>query len=97
MSNVQCSSSGKIKYDPKEVIKVYVGVNGSPLSETVENPRKKGQYEKSVEKVIIHKSWDGSGMSFPDLALLRLTSKVKFQTSQMRRYQNDYLLRNVFF
>ena len=91
MSNVQCSSSGEIMYDPKEVIKVYVGVNGSPLAETVENPRKKGLYEKSVEKVIIHKNWDGSGMSFPDLALLRLSSKVKFQDSQINRYvrKND--------
>jgi hypothetical protein len=34
--------------------------------------------EHSVDAVIKHNGWDGSGATFPDLAIIKLTRKVKF-------------------
>ena len=34
--------------------------------------------EHSVDAVIKHNGWDGSGATFPDLAIIKLARKVKF-------------------
>ena len=34
--------------------------------------------EHSVDAVIKHNGWDGSGATFPDIALIKLAKKVKF-------------------
>ena len=88
MSNVQCEN-GRLKYDPKEILQAYVGVNDLDISHLNQGYlRRRGAdketWEKlspqkhSIEKVILHPSWDGSGTKFPDLALLKLKKKVRF-------------------
>ena len=88
MSNVQCEN-GQLKYDPQEILQAYVGVNNLDISHLNQGylRRLNEHYNKeekfkpqlhSVEKVILHPSWDGSGTKFPDLALLKLKDKVKF-------------------
>ena len=88
MSNVQCEN-GRLKYDPQEILQAYVGVNDLDISHLNQGYlRRRGAdketWEKlspqkhSIEKVILHPSWDGSGTQFPDLALLKLKKKVTF-------------------
>ena len=36
-----------------------------------------------VTEVIKHDEWDGSGLTFPDLALIKLARKVKFYEDTM--------------
>ena len=36
------------------------------------------QREHSVDAVIKHDGWDGSGATFPDIAIIKLARKVKF-------------------
>jgi hypothetical protein len=57
---------GKLKYDPQKVIKVYVGINKNPISELTNNEKRK-MWEYSVDKVIKHPNWDGTGLVPPDL------------------------------
>ena len=76
-SSVECVN-GKLKYDPKEVIKVYVGINNQLIDE-VFKPEKLDQFEYGVEKVIKHEDWVGTGLTFPDLALIKLAKTVQFR------------------
>ena len=64
-------------YDPKEVIKVYVGVNNQDIG----NPRILEKTKHDVIEVIKHENWTGSlyDYSFPDLALIKLAKRVKFK------------------
>ena len=61
-------------YDPKEVIKVYVGVNDQDISK----PDILEKTKHDVIEVIKHENWDGSGYTFPDLALIKLAKKTLF-------------------
>ena len=60
-----------------EVIKVYVGVNDELVTEIFKSD-KISHYEYGVEKVIKHENWVGTGLTFPDLALLKLSKTVQF-------------------
>ena len=62
------------RYDPKEVIKAYIGVNGKDIDQPYNLEHK----EHSVDAVIKHDGWDGSGATFPDIAIIKLARKVKF-------------------
>jgi hypothetical protein len=74
-SLVSCDSTGKLQYDPKKVIKAYIGVNKEDVHKSIiGNP----DYEYSAEKVIPHPNWDGSTVKPPDLALIKLAQKVHF-------------------
>ena len=86
-SNVRCSYSGELMYDPQKILKLYIGVDDRKL---VNLDLKRFEY--SVEKVILHEKWDGSGASFPDLALLRLTKTVRFVTDEWGSGQNRRLV-----
>ena len=84
MSNVQCEN-GRLKYDPQEILQAYVGVNDLDISHLNKGYLKRPEHSEkfspqnhSIEKVILHPSWDGSGTKFPDLALLKLKKKVRF-------------------
>ena len=95
MSNVQCEN-GRLKYDPQEILQAYVGVNDLDISHLNQGYlRRPGHSEKfspqnhSIEKVILHPSWDGSGTSFPDLALLKLKKKVRFVSSSKDKHGLD--------
>ena len=84
MSNVQCEN-GRLKYDPQKILKAYVGVNDLDISHLnqgylrrLQHSEKFSPQKHSIEKVILHPSWDGSGTQFPDLALLKLKKKVTF-------------------
>lgn len=77
-SYVQCSREGKLLYDPQKVIKVYVDVNSRDIKKLDSHVRKGHIHEYSVEKVITHPDWDGSGSTYPDLAVLKLAKKVEF-------------------
>ena len=79
-SNVQCSYSGEIMYDPRKILKVYVGIRDRNLKNLDFK-----KFEYLVDKVILHNKWDGSGASFPDLALLKLIQTVTFVTDFWKR------------
>ena len=64
-----------LRYDPKEVIKVYVGVNNQDIG----NPRILEKTKHDVIKVIKHENWDGSMYTFPDLAIIKLAKRVTFK------------------
>ena len=66
-----------LRYDPKEVIKVYVGVNDQDISE----PEILEKTKHDVIEVIKHENWTGSpyDYSFPDLALIKLAKRVMFK------------------
>ena len=38
--------------------------------------------EHSVDAVIKHNGWDGSGKTFPDIAIIKLANKVKFKLNK---------------
>ena len=38
--------------------------------------------EHSVDAVIKHNGWDGSGATFPDIAIIKLANKVKFKLNK---------------
>ena len=40
------------------------------------------RHKYDVMKVIKHKDWDGSGYTFPDLALIKLAKQVKFRKDE---------------
>ena len=96
MSNVQCEN-GRLKYDPQKILKAYVGVNDNDISHLNQGylRRREGKESikpqmHSIEKVILHPSWDGSGTKFPDLALLKLKDKVIFVSrSKDKKYGLD--------
>ena len=77
LSNVQCSYYGELKYDPKEVLKAYIGVNDLNIT-NLEKHHEVDKYVQRIDKVIKHEGWDGSGLTSPDLALLKLAKKVQF-------------------
>ena len=77
MSNVQCSYYGELKYDPKEVLKAYIGLNNENII-NLEKKRDIHKWVNRIDKVIKHEGWDGSGLTSPDLALLKLAKKVQF-------------------
>ena len=83
------------RYDPREVIKAYIGVNDHPIASNGINTNLK-RYEHDVEEVIKHEKWDGSGSTFPDLALIKLADKVNFKiirkTGQMVDDESNYSL-----
>ena len=62
-------------YDPKEVLKVYVGVNNQDIG----NPRILEKTKHDVIEVIKHENWDGSSYTFPDLAVIKLAKRVTFK------------------
>lgn len=70
-SNVFCDD-GKLQYDPQKVIKVYVGINTQNVEGIFSNPEKRKEKEYSVEKVIKHPNWVGTGLTNPDLALIKV-------------------------
>ena len=39
--------------------------------------------EHSVDAVIKHNGWDGSGATFPDIAIIKLANKVKFKQNKL--------------
>ncbi len=75
-SNVPCDFYGNLKYDPKRVLRTYVGVNSERLQNVQQNPK---TFLHQVEAVFKHQDWDGSGYTSPDLALIKLQQPVKFQ------------------
>ena len=95
MSNVQCEN-GRLKYDPQKILKAYVGVNDNDISHLNQGYLRRRQHSEkfspqkhSIEKVILHPSWDGSGTKFPDLALLKLKKKVRFVSRWGDKYGID--------
>ena len=95
MSNVQCEN-GRLKYDPQEILKAYVGVNDNDISHLNQGYLRRNETKDkikpqmhSIERVILHPSWDGSGTSFPDLALLKLKKKVRFISRGVDKYGLD--------
>jgi len=68
---------GKLEYDARKKMKVYVGVNQKNLDLI-----KKGDttYEYSVKRVKVHPNWKGSQeeVQRPDLTLIELRKKVKW-------------------
>ena len=63
------------RYDPKEVITVYIGINRGDI--TKEKKMKKKRF--SVVDVIVHPDWKGWGGYGPDIALIKLRNKIKFK------------------
>ena len=59
------------------MIKVYVGLNDADITRALK--RNRNLYEHSVTEVIKHEDWDGTGYTYPDLALLKLARPVQFQ------------------
>ena len=49
------------------------------------------QKEHSVDAVIKHNGWDGSGATFPDLAIIKLARKVKFNLKKSDAWDNSIL------
>lgn len=75
LSNVQCDMFGKLQYDPTQVLKVHIGLDDADINQIgLQN------YAHKVEKVIKHEKWDGSGLTSPDLALVKLARNIKFDT-----------------
>ena len=64
-----------LRYDPKEVIKVYVGVNNQDIGK----PRILEKTKHDIIEVIKHENWDGTGYTYPDLALIKLAKRVTFK------------------
>jgi hypothetical protein len=58
--------------------KVYVGINDKPISEVFDKHGGRETHEYGVEKVIKHENWVGTGLTIPDLALIKLNRPVKF-------------------
>ena len=85
-SNVNCDQYGKMQYDPKEVIKVYIGLNEFNIKDLEKNPEVH-KYKHSVDSVIKHENWDGSGLTSPDLALIKLAKKVLFVSNPFSTQQ----------
>ena len=44
--------------------------------------------EHSVDAVIKHNGWDGSGATFPDIAIIKLANKVKFKLNKPGGWDN---------
>ena len=50
--------------------------------------------EHSVDAVIKHNDWDGSGATFPDIAIIKLAGKVRFnleKTESILKLDNSIL------
>ena len=77
-SNVYCGDHGKLMYDPQKVIRVYVGINTQNVESVFGNPDKRKAAEYTIDKVIKHPNWVGTGLTHPDLALIKLSREVKF-------------------
>jgi len=73
--NTHCVD-GKLQYDPRSVLKLYVGVNDMNL-EAATNKRR-GEFEYPVDRVKVHPGRTGTGLTFPDLALIRSKKAFKF-------------------
>ena len=76
-SNVECDEYGTMQYDPKEVIRVYIGLNDENIKD-LEKRSDVHKFRHSIDSVIKHENWDGSGLTTPDLALIKLAKKVLF-------------------
>ena len=63
-------------YDPKEVIKIYANVNELDIKSKLDTLKE--SYIFKAEKVIKHKTWDGSnrGTQQIDIALIKTDKKV---------------------
>ena len=75
-SYVPCALNGTLLYDPKEVFKIYVNVDTIDIRVLKHLVEKNKIPEYRVSDAIKHPEWDGSGSSFPDLALLKLEKDV---------------------
>ena len=76
-TNVPCDLYGELQYDPKEVIKAYIGLNDKNVTD-LEKRHDVSRFVHRIDKVIIHEGWDGSQLpdSYPDLALVKLAERV---------------------
>ena len=68
--------NGKIQYNPKEKVQVWLGVNGRNIDKIQHGD----SMTFNAKKIIIHPNWKGSRMVVhrPDLALIELPKAVKF-------------------
>ena len=85
MSNVKCSIYGELEYDPKEVIKAYIGLNNENITD-LEKKHDVHHFVHKIDQVIKHENWDGSGLTSPDLALLKLAQRVQIKDDVNSRF-----------
>lgn len=72
-------TDGVLEYDPKEIFKLYVGLNDLNINDALSrNPE---LHERNVDTVIMHPDWTGTGLTFPDLALIKSRSDFVFKAT----------------
>ena len=76
---VPCDGQGQLDYDPKVNMKLYLGLNDADVDRILE--RSNDLHEYTVEAVYKHPDWDGTGYTFPDLALIKSAKRFIFDSA----------------
>ncbi|TRY79426.1 hypothetical protein TCAL_10763 [Tigriopus californicus] len=72
-------TDGTLEYDPKDIFKLYLGLNDLNINDALSrNPE---LHEHNVDEVIMHPDWTGTGLTFPDLALIKSSLNFVFKTT----------------
>ena len=67
---------GVLEYEPKKIFRVYSGLNEANINEAL--AKHKDRHEHKIDKIMVHPNWTGTGLTYPDLALIKIADEFKF-------------------